>query len=49
MSGYTTPPERGTGPREARRAAARLPVLWVVLPLAIVVVVAIAFALRAVL
>ena len=49
MSGYTTPPDKAPGGRAARRARDRLPVLWVVLPLAILVVVAVAFTLRAVL
>jgi hypothetical protein len=47
--GYATPPDKGAEPKEARRAAARLPVLWFAIPLGIVLAVAIAFTLRAVL
>lgn len=49
MSGYSTPPDKAPGGRAARSARDRMPVLWVVLPVAILVVVAIAFTLRAVL
>jgi hypothetical protein len=49
VSGYSTPPERAPGARAARRARDRMPVLWIVLPLAILAVVAVAFTLRALL
>jgi hypothetical protein len=49
VSGYSTPPERAPGGRAARRARDRMPVLWIVLPLVILAVVAIAFTLRALL
>jgi hypothetical protein len=47
--GYATPPDQGAEPTETRASAARLPVLWVAVPLGIVLAVAIAFTLRAVL
>ena len=46
---YETPPEAGQSPRQAQAAQRRLPVVWVVIPLAIAVVLAIAFLLAALL
>jgi hypothetical protein len=46
---YRTPPDAGETPREARAAQRRLPIMWVVIPLAIAAVIAIAFLLAALL
>jgi hypothetical protein len=44
---YRTPPGAGETPREARSAQRRLPIMWVVIPLSIAAVLAIAFLLAA--
>ena len=46
---YQTPPEAGESPRETRAAQRRLPIVWIVIPLAIAAVLAIAFVLAALL
>jgi hypothetical protein len=44
---YRTPPDAGHTPQEARAAQRRLPLLWIAVPLAIAVVIAIGFLLDA--
>jgi hypothetical protein len=46
---YRTPPSAGSDPREAKAAQRRLPIVWVVIPIAIAAVLAIAFLLAALL
>lgn len=49
MGSYSTPPERAPSEREVRRGRATVPLPWIVMPIAIVIVLAIGFGLRAIL
>ena len=46
---YETPPSAGRTPRETKAAQRRLPIVWVVIPVAIAAVLAIVFLLAALL